>query len=395
MSHSRPTGRRRAPLPGEQYLSLRPGSSQWQIDITIGGRRLRESSGTEAKEAAAALALKRHEELWREVKLGERPKLELDLEAAFARYYEEVSKGTAYGQRDQRYTMMLLLELLGARTPLSALTDDRISRLVVQLRTSPQRQDRTRIGVSPATVNRYITVLSVVCKRARDVWGAEVGRWDKKKHTLAEPEGREVFLDYDQAKRLLDELCGHARPIVMFDLMTGLRRSNALGIQWEHVSLDLGRAVLIQKGGRPLSVTLVPAAIELLRAVQPDADKRHGPVWTFGNPCTPCTCSHCRTGRFRGEPIKSIKRAFASAVRSAGLHDLPQGRVRFHDLRHTFASWLLAQEGDLKLTQSALGHTRIETTARYAHLLPGRKEAAIAGAVAGLLDAPEAKKEVG
>ena len=284
--------------------------------------------------------------------------------------------------------MRLLLEALGHRTLLSSLTDELISRLVVQLRTAPQRQDKTKQGVSPATVNRYITVLSVVCKRAREVWGSEVGPWDKRKHTLAEPEGREVFLDYDQAKRLLEELCGHARPIVMFDLMTGLRKANALSIQWEHISLDLGRAVLIQKGGRPLSVTLVPAALELLRAVQPDAEKRTGPVWVFGNPHTPCTCSHCRPTRNHGKPVKSIKRAFASAVKNAKLRDLPQGSVRFHDLRHTFASWLLAQEGDLKLVQETLGHTRIETTARYTHLLVGRKENAISGAVAGLCGGP-------
>src|SRR5579872_1719332 len=382
MSGSKGGGRRRAPIPGEQHLSRRSGSSQWQIDISVGGRRLRESSGTETKEAAAALALKRHDELWREVKLGERPKLEVDLETAFSRYWTEISQATTYGRRDQRYAMRLLLEALGYRTLLSSLTDERISRLVTHLRTTPQRQDATRIGVSPATTNRYLTVLSVVCKRAREVWGVETAPWTKSRHTLPEPRGREVFLDYDQARRLLDELCGHARAITTFTLMTGLRRGNALGIQWEQVSLDMGRAVLIQKGGRPLSVTLVPAAIELLLAVQPDPAQRHGPVWVFGNPCTPCVCSHCRSPMFRGEPIRSIKRAFTTAVKAAGLHDLPQGGLRFHDLRHSFASWLLAQEGDLKLVQETLGHLQIATTARYAHLLVGRRENAIAGAVA-------------
>jgi integrase len=317
----------------------------------------------------------------------------MTVDQAFARYFEEIAKGTKYGERTQRYTFVLLSEALGGNALLSSLTDDRISRLVQHFRTRKPRYAGLSVGVSPATCNRYVTTLSVVCRRAREVWGIEVGPWEKAKHVQKEPSGREVFLEYEQARALLDNLCGHARPIVMFDLATGLRRGNALAITWEQISLDLGRAVLIQKGGRPLSIALVPAVVELLRSVQPDADKRSGPVWTFGNPHTPCTCSHCRPKRNHGKPVLSIKRAFASAVRNAGLADEAAGRVRFHDLRHTFASWLLAQQGNLVMVKEALGHTDIKTTSRYSHLLPGAKAQAIAGAVAGLLAPPLDKKE--
>lgn len=388
------TGRRK-PIPGEQYLSKREGSPYWHIDITIDSRRLRESSGTASKEDAAALATKRRDEFWREVKLGEKPKLEMTIGEAVARYYLEVGQHSTHGKRDQRYTLRLLVDALGEGTTLSALDDDRIARLVQHFLTRPAKSAGFSVGVSPSTVNRYVTALSVVCKRAREVWGAEVGPWEKSKHNLQEPEGREVFLEYEQARRLLDELCGHARPIVLFDLMTGLRRSNAIGITWEQISMDLGRAVLIQKGGRPLSVTLVPEALNLLRQVEPDPARRQGPVWKFGNPCVPCTCSHCRPKRNHGKPILSIKRAFASAVKNTGLRDLPQGRMRFHDLRHTAASWLLAAGGDLKVVQEVLGHTRIETTGRYAHIVSGRKEAVMTGAAAGLFEVPAEKKEVG
>ena len=64
------------------------------------------------------------------------------------------------------------------------------------------------------------------------------------------------------------------------------------------------------------------------------------------------------------------------------------GRLRFHDLRHTHASWLLAATGDLLLTSKRLGHANVATTHRYAHLLPGRMERAIEGAVSGLLGPP-------
>ena len=373
-------------VPGEEYLVQRDGSAVWHVSFSIDGRRFRGSSGTEDKGAAAAFALKWRQEAWDEIKLGIKPRIDMTLNDAFVRYYEEMCKGTPYGERSQKYNMALLLKALGRDTLLADLNDDRIAKLVVHFKTREPKSAGFTEGVSPATVNRYVTTLSVVCKRAKEVWGVEVGDWKKALHAQTEPKGREVFLDHTQARTLLDKLCGHARPIVLFDLMTGLRKQNAIGLQWEHVSLDLARAMMIQKGGRPLTVSLVPAAIALLVSVQPDPEKRKGPVWTFGNPCTPCTCSHCRPKRNHGQPVHSIKRAFATAARDAGLREDQAKRLRFHDLRHTFASWVLAQTGDLKLVQDALQHADIATTARYAHLMPGRKEAAIAGAVAGLVE---------
>ena len=376
----RPSAKRNA-IPGEGYLATRAGSGDWQVDFSIEGRRFRGSSGTSDKAAAAAFALKWWNEAWNEIKLGIKPRLDMTLNEACVRYYEEVCKGTPYGERSQRYNMNLLLQALGEKTLLADLDDERISRLVHHFKTRKAPSAGFKDGLSAATVNRYITTLSVICKRAKEVWGVEVGGWNKVKHAQAEPKGRETFLDHAQARKLLDNLCGHARPIVLFDLMTGLRKGNAIGIQWENVSLELSRVVMVQKGSRRLAITLPPAAVALLASVQPDPEKRVGPVWVFGNPQTPCICSHCKPKRNHGTPVKSIKRAFATAVAEAGL-----GAVRFHDLRHTFASWVLAESGDLKLVQDALQHSDIATTARYAHLMPGRKEAAIAGAVAGLVE---------
>ena len=381
-------GRRKAKIPGEEYLTRREGSPVWHYDFSIDSRRFRESCGTESKVDAAALALSRWQDAWNEVKLNQRRKPEMTLNDAFVRYYEEVCKGTPYGERSQKYNMALLLDALGKNTLLSQLDDERISRLVRYFKTRPPKSSGFKEGVSNATVNRYITTLSVICKRADDVWGVVVGPWKKALHWQDEPKGRETFLDHGQARALLNGLCGHAQPIVLLDLMTGLRKGNVIGLRWDNISMDLGRAVMVQKGGRRLAVSLVPEALALLERVQPDPALRRGPVWVFGNPNTPCSCSHCRPKRNHGQPIKSIKRAFMTAARNAGLRDEDATRLRFHDLRHTFASWVLAETGDLKLVQDALQHADIATTARYSHLMPGRKEAAIAGAVSGLFGVP-------
>ena len=399
MSTKRPSGRGKTkPLAGEEHLRLRPGSPDWQIDFTIEGRRFRASSWTENKALAAAAAVKAHEAAYREIVLGERAAVHMTVNDAFVRFWDEVAQHTTYGRGNQRYTLNLLLGLLGAETPLTALTDERIARLVGQLRAPRAKEDRAGRPetLSNASVNRYLQCLSVVCRRAREVWGVECGQWDKARHTLAEPQGREVFLTQDQGRALMGAAVGHLRPILMLELLTGLRMRNAVQIRWEEISLDLGRALLIQKGNRRLTVTLPAAAVEMLARIEPDPPRRVGPVFHFGNPAVPCACSRCGAkSQYRGDPIRAVKRSFATAARNANVAWDGDKRLRFHDLRHTVASWLLGLTGDLVLVKEQLGHRDVGTTQRYSHLLPGRRESAAEALASALLDPTVAKKRLG
>lgn len=388
--------------PGEQYLTRRAGTPFWQITFRIDGHRIRESSGTADRLIAAELADKRWREVFREIRLGERQLAEMTLYDACLRYYTEVSAGTTYGDRGQIYHFKVLKLAIGANTLLSALDDDVVNRAVQAMRNRKPTKGRPAT-LSGSTINRYLTTLNNVCRRARKLWRVNVGPWTKAEHKQPEPQGRELFLEHHQARDLVAAACGHLQPILLLDMMTGLRRDNAVLLQWETVSLDLARAVLLQKGDRRLTISLPPPAVQMLAAIEPDPAKRRGPVFRFGNPNTPCACPRCadrksrvageppRPSRYAGQPVRSIKRAFATAVKGAGLDDLPAGRLRIHDLRHSFASWLLAACGDLKIVQLALGHQQITSTARYAHLLPGRKESAIADAAAALMGTPAAK----
>lgn len=382
------------PVPGEEYLSRREGTAQWQIGFTIDGHRVRESSGTDDKVAAAALATKRHKEVWDEIKLGIKPKIEMTLNDAFVQFWTEKASKTKFGVQDQRYHMKVLLEALGRTTLLSALDDRAINAGVQAMQSRKATRGRPE-ALSGATVNRYLATLRLVCKRARDVWKAEVGDWSAGEHKQDEAKHREVFLTHDQARLLVEKAVPHLRPILMLAFATGMRKANVVHLRWENVSLDLARALVIQKGDRRLMVELPEMAVSLLAALQPEQEKRKGPIFWFGNPAAGCDCTRCTNRLFTGKPVQDVKRSFASAARAAGLKEMDAGRLRFHDLRHTHASWLLAATGDLLLTSKRLGHANVATTQRYAHLLPGRMERAIEGAVSGLLGPPviEEKKK--
>jgi integrase len=99
------------------------------------------------------------------------------------------------------------------------------------------------------------------------------------------------------------------------------------------------------KLGKPRFVPMSDGVINLLESVP-----RHNCEWVFPNPKTL-------------KPYVSIYYSWDSARREAGLVD-----VRIHDLRHSYASFLVNAGRSLYEVQRLLGHTQIKTTQRYAHL---------------------------
>lgn len=377
----RKPGGRRKPIPGEEHLTTRPGSPVWHFDFTIDGHRLRGSCGTGEFALAAAFAHAEHDREWRRIRLGEKPAVHLTLDEAFARWWLDRGKGTAYGEAGQRHQLARIIRILGKGTLLADLDNATVARLVRGLREGEGASEGqgSRSAASPATVNRYLATLSVVCRWAREVEGAEVGPWTKSAHALPEPEGVERFLEMDEAQRVMAEIVPHARAPIALALLTGARRNNWLALRWEEVSLDLGRAMVVGKGGRKLMLVLPPLAVDLLLRLQPDEEKRRsGPVFTYGLESVGCRCPHCASPLYRREPITSIRRSFKTAARAAGVPAL-----RIHDLRHTHASWLLTTTGNLKLVQEQLHHRNIETTMRYAKLLAGERERGVRQAMEG------------
>ncbi len=128
-----------------------------------------------------------------------------------------------------------------------------------------------------------------------------------------------------------------------------------MGLTWER--LDLGRdmgfnariTLYHTKNGKPRGVPLNGTAIRALESVEPDPSRREGRVFKQRN----------------GQAWGHIRTAFRNAVARAGLPDF-----RFHDLRHTCASYLAMRGRPLKEIQEVLGHQSFAMTLRYAHLSP-------------------------
>lgn len=163
------------------------------------------------------------------------------------------------------------------------------------------------------------------------------------------------FLTRDQAAAVLAKLPPHLRQLAAFALATGLREQNVLRLQWSRVDLDARAAWITAdetKGARPLRVPLSGDAMVILRQQREAVDKAC--VWVFPN------------GGNDGEPyVRANNSAWRTMRDKLGLPWL-----RFHDLRHTWASWHVMAGTPLEVLQQLGGWRSLAMVMRYAHLAP-------------------------
>jgi integrase len=213
---------------------------------------------------------------------------------------------------------------------------------------------------SPATVNRYLISLSgVLAKAAGEQEYIETSPMTKVKK-LDEPEGRIRFLSEQERDALLDA-CRNSRskqlyPITVLALSTGMRRGEILSIRWRDVDFDRKRIVLYDtKNGSSRQVPLAGAATEELKSML--AAKKAAKVQTL----KPVGDDLVFPGKM-GEPV-DFRDAWETAVKKAKIDNF-----RFHDCRHTAASYLAMNGATLLELSQILGHKTLAMVKRYAHL---------------------------
>jgi len=222
---------------------------------------------------------------------------------------------------------------------LSELTRDRIIAVGQQ----------KRVEASDATVNRYLALIRAILRRARDEW-EWIERVPKVK-MYREAQRRVRWITPDQARALLAELMPHQRELTLFALATGLRQSNIHKLTWDQIDLARRTACIPgdkAKNGEDIHVSLSEFAAGIL---QRQLGKHDELVFTRA-----------------GQPISQVNtKSWRDAVVRAGIHNF-----RWHDLRHTWASWLVQNGTPLYDLQEMGAWKSSDMVRRYAHLGPAQ-----------------------
>ena len=280
----------------------RPDSSLWWINATLpNGKRVRQSAGTDLKEDAEAYLAKLKLDAYRETHFGIKPNR--SWQEAVVRYLE--LKRTLRSFSDVQRICRFLDAYLGSMM-LNQINGDVVWSVV---------QGELKKGNKPATVNRYLSTMRSLLRMARDEW-QWIDNFPKIKLLKGEVE-RDRWLTHEEADRLIRHCAPHLAALVRFALATGCRASEITGLEWNRVDLSRHTAWLNQtKNGTPRGVPLNEDAVEVLKA-------------QIGKNLT-----HCFT--FQGEPIgwQISNTAWHTALKVSGIENF-----RFHDLRHTWASW--------------------------------------------------------
>jgi len=274
-----------------------------------------------------------------------------------------------------------ILPVLGKKT-LSAITTNDIESMMQAMRDggkSGVAKGRAKskdvpagVGYAPATCNRAAILLRYLFNLAIDKWKLPgVMRNPAAKVQLFEVNNiRQVFLSPEQFGTLVEASktkCGQQNPltlqIVMFLVLTGVRKANAFKARW--CEIDEARGlwnIPITKSGKPQNLQLSQEVLNLLQTLP----SRGSSDYLFPSPKT-------------GKPFVSIYSSWNSMRKEAGLP-----HVRMHDLRHTFASLLVNGGASLFMVQNALGHSNPRITMRYAHLADHTQRLAIQNAASQL-----------
>jgi len=312
-------------------MSLFKRGDTWWVRFTApGGRRIRRSAGTTDKQFAQEYEDRLKVELWRVFHLGE--KARRTWQEAAVRWLREKAHKADIDQDRQKLAWL--------HSFLGHLYLDEINRDVIADLTERKSQE-----AGNGTVNRYLALVRSMLRAARDDWD-----WVEaipRLRLLPEPRRRVRWLKQEEAVRLLTELPPHLADLAALTLATGLRQSNASFLAWAQIDMSRGMAWIHAdeaKSGKAISVPLNEDAMSVLR-------RRHGEDSRY-------------VVTYQGQPVaRTSTKAWYKALGRAGIEDF-----RWHDLRHTWASWHVQAGTSLAELQALGGWSCMEMVLRYAHL---------------------------
>ncbi|MBX7223715.1 MAG: site-specific integrase [Blastocatellia bacterium] len=333
-------------------MAVKKRGAHWHYDFSINKRRYRGPlPGATTKQQAAKMEAQVRLSV-HEGRYGQ-PEKATTFSAFVSEVYLPWSKLNKRSARNDVGYCRVLCESFGTR-PLDEITPFLIEQFKRKRTESPTRNGNRRAA---ATINRELACLSKILSLAIDHNLLTVNPCKRVKRVGGEV-ARNRYLSLDEETRLLAACTGriaHLRDLVVLAIQTGMRRGEILGLQWAHV--DFERKVLYvhrSKSGKPRSIPMSDQVYQVLYGRETSS------TWVFTHPYHPT------------ERLTEFKRAWDTACTRASLTDL-----RFHDLRHTAATRLAECGVEAFTIAGILGHSSIQTSARYAHASDAGKRRAV------------------
>ncbi len=315
-------------------LYRRSKGDNWWVDVSLPtGERVRKSTGTKDKQEAKELLASLTQEAWRVVKLGDKPKRTwLD---AVKRWLKE--KDHKKSIKDDKSRLRWLTPYLGDKF-LHEIDRDLIEHIT---------ECKLDEDVENATVNRILENVRAILNIARDEW-----EWIyavPRIRMLPEDNGRVRWLTHKEADKLLIELPDHQNAMARFALATGLRQGNVKKLKWANVDLERRVAFVAASDSKTNKAIGVPLNNDAIVVLREQLGKHDELVFTYQ--CNPITQVNTQ--------------AWRKALERAKIDDF-----RWHDLRHTWASWHVQNGTPLHALKELGGWSSMDMVLRYAHLAP-------------------------
>lgn len=309
-------------------LYKRPNSPYWYTEFIVKGRRIGRSTGCTSEREARQFERQLKSQIRAETK-QEKPRECMTLDQGFGRYLVEKAPewSTSWARNASRYMTEIIERVEDPDKAIEDITTADVHDYV---------QERLNEGNAPYALNRALAVWRGMHTRARKRWGQRTHEIDFAEF-MADESRRVRFLTQAEAERLVAALPEHIGLMVEWSLYTGCRQFETFGLLWEGVHLDKGFVSVTAKGGRDHTVWLSPDALNVISRATGE-------------------------GRYVFDRT-NYRKAFEKALRDTDITDF-----RWHDLRHTHATWLRQAGVPVEVVQRSLGHAAISTTMRYAHV---------------------------
>jgi len=328
-------GNRKLSIGSVYPRATKDGRIRWYMDFYYQGKRIRKVCKYALTKEQALEALRMEIVNLHNKQLGMEKK-RITFKEFSKLYLENYSKPNKRSWKDDLYKLRIFVKYFG-----SYFLDEITPLMIEEFRAKRLKE------VKKSTTNRDLALLKRMFNLAIE-WGYCEKNPVRKVKLFPERENlKERILTEEEELRLLANSAEHLRPILVTALNTGMRLGEILNLKWENVVLKERIIVLRKTKSKKQRIIPINQVLydELLRLRLRSGKSSY----VFVNP-------------ENRKPLKSVKKAFKGAIRRAGIENL-----RFHDLRHTFATRLLQKGVDVETVKELLGHYSIRVTQRYLH----------------------------